>query len=331
MANPLSKGWKYLMANFDHKIDENADPKIQIQQAVNAAKKQHQEISQQAAQIVGNKKQLEMQLDRLVKSQADYQDKTRTALRMADEAAAKGDTAKAAEFTNTAEVIASQLVTVESELENTKQMHAAATEAAQQAQEQQRQSEARLTQQLGEVDKLLAQADQAKMQEKNAEAMDTINQFGGDDSVPTLDSVRDKIERRYADALGAQELTQNTVTDRMAEISTTGRDMAATSKLDEIRASMAREGGKELTAGAGEGIAESEGAASGQSAAGNSNAPGNGGGNAEIMAEIEAEQQRVRDAGGENAGAEGDIAENPFDSEPAADTADSGKPQDDAK
>src|SRR5699024_10508220 len=33
MANPFSKGWKYLMASFDTKIDENADPKVQIQQA----------------------------------------------------------------------------------------------------------------------------------------------------------------------------------------------------------------------------------------------------------------------------------------------------------
>ena len=31
MANPFSKGWKYVMASFDQKIDENADPKVQIQ------------------------------------------------------------------------------------------------------------------------------------------------------------------------------------------------------------------------------------------------------------------------------------------------------------
>lgn len=258
MANPFSKGWKYLMANFDQKIDENADPKVQIQQAVEAAKKQHRDISTQAAQVIGNKKQLEMQLDRLVKSQADYQEKARTALHMADDAQAKGDQAKATEYLNTAEVIASQLVTVESELENTKQMYATAAEAAKQAEEQQRQSEVRLQQQLGEVDKLLAQADQAKMQEANAAAVDSMNQLGAaDDNVPTLDAMREKIERRYADALGAQELTQNTVTDRMAEISSAGRDMAAASKLEEIRASMgASSSDKQLTAGEGDGEAD---------------------------------------------------------------------------
>lgn len=271
MANPFSKGWKYLMSSLDQKIDENADPKVQIKQAVDAAKQQHREISEQAAQVIGNQRQLEMQLDRLVKSQADYQKKAQTALRMADEAAANGDEAKAAELNNTAEVIASQLVTVEQELENTKQMHASATQAAEQAKQQQQQSEARLQQQLAEVDKLQAQADQAKMQEKNAEAMDSMKQFSGDDSVPTLDGVRDKIERRYADALGAQELTENTVHDRMAEISMSGRDMAATSKLDEIRASM----NKELDSGSAD-----SGSTSRQD---------------EIMAEIEAEMEAEAD------------------------------------
>ena len=38
MANPFSKGWKYVMSSFDQKIDENADPKVQIQQAVEGAR-----------------------------------------------------------------------------------------------------------------------------------------------------------------------------------------------------------------------------------------------------------------------------------------------------
>ena len=34
MANPFVKAWKYFMALFSAKIDEHADPKIQIQQAI---------------------------------------------------------------------------------------------------------------------------------------------------------------------------------------------------------------------------------------------------------------------------------------------------------
>ena len=98
MANPFSKGWNYLMQSFDSKIDQNADPRVQIQQAVAQAKKNHQEISQHAAQIIGNRNQLEMKLERLIKSQADLQAKTRTALQAADKATAAGDADKAQQY-----------------------------------------------------------------------------------------------------------------------------------------------------------------------------------------------------------------------------------------
>lgn len=241
MANPFSKGWKYLMANFEHQIDENADPRVQIQQAVAAAKKNHQEISQHAASIVGNRNQLEMKLERLIKQQEDLQTKARTALQAADKAAGAGDADKAQQFNATAEVLASQLVAVEQELAQTREAHTAADQAAREAVAQQQQSEARLQEQLAQVSQLESQLNQAQMQEQTTRTMDSINQFGGDDSVPTLDGVRDKIERRYADALGAQEIAKNSMSDRMAEIETAGTDIAASSRLEEIRASMAGE------------------------------------------------------------------------------------------
>lgn len=246
MANPFTKGWKYLMQSFDTKIDENADPKVQIQQAVDAAKKQHQEITQQAANIIGNRNQLQMKLDRLIKSQDDLQTKARTALQAADKASAAGDNEKAQQFNSTAEVIATQLVSVEQELEQTKQAYASADQAATEAQQKQKQSEARLQEQLSQVSQLESQLNQAKMQEHTARTMDTMNQFNPDD-VPTLDGVRDKIERRYANALGQQELMKDSMTDRIAEIESGSSDAAASNRLAEIRASM----GGELEAGSG--------------------------------------------------------------------------------
>ena len=248
MANPFSKGWNYLMQSFDTKIDQNADPKVQIQQAINAAKQQHQEITQQAAAIIGNRNQLQMKLDRLIKSQEDLQTKARTALGAADKAAAAGDAEKAQQFNSTAEVIATQLVSVEQELEQTKQAYAAADQAAADAQQKQQQSEARLKEQMAQVSQLESQLNQAKMQEQTAATMDSMNSIGTNDNVPTLDGVRDKIERRYANALGAQELSQNSMTDRMAEIESGTTDIAAASRLDQIRASM--NGGNQLESGA---------------------------------------------------------------------------------
>lgn len=223
MANPFSKGWKYLMSSLDTKIDENADPLVQIQQATEAAKKQHQEITEQAAKIIGNGHQLEMKLDRLLKEQDKLQDQARQALTLADKAAAQGDAATSTQYTNTAEVLASQLVAVDQEIADTTTAHQQAKQAAEAAQRKQQESEARLKEQLGQIDQLRSQVSQTKMQEASNQALDSLSV--ADDSVPTLDGVREKIERRYATALGAQELTENSVGSRMAEIATAGRDL----------------------------------------------------------------------------------------------------------
>jgi len=42
MANGFAKAWRYLGALFSSKVDEYADPKIQIQQAIEEAQRQHQ-------------------------------------------------------------------------------------------------------------------------------------------------------------------------------------------------------------------------------------------------------------------------------------------------
>lgn len=244
MASPLSKGWNYLKASFDQKIDENADPKVQIQQAVEGAKKRHQEITAHAAEIIGNQSRLEMQLSRLNESVEKYQDQARQALKMADEAT---DPQAAQEYQRTAEVIAAQLVAAESERETVKAQHATAVQAAEQARAQQKESEVRLKEQLAQVDALLMQADQAAMQEANAKTMDSFNQLNPDDSTPTLDAVRAKIEKRYTDALGAQELLEGTVGQHIQEIANADSNLAATARLQEIRAQM--NSPKEIAAG----------------------------------------------------------------------------------
>ena len=255
MANPFSKGWKYLMASLDHKIDENADPKVQIQQAAEAARRQHQQVTDQAAAILGDQRQLEMKLDRLRRSAEEHSEKARTAIQAADQAEAEGDSDRARELNNTAEVFASQLVAIEQQVEETVQLHEQASRAAEQAQQQQKESEARLQEQLSQINQLRSQADQAAMQEASTQAMDTLNITGSDNSIPTMDSVREKIERRYSEALGAQELTQSSISGRISEIAQSGTDMKASARLAEIRAELG--GGRdtedsppaELTAG----------------------------------------------------------------------------------
>ena len=96
MANPFTKAWKYLMALFSSKVDEYADPKVQIQQAIEDAQRQHQALSQQAAAVIGNQRQLEMKLSRQLGEIEKLQASARQALVLADQPRADGDEARRA-------------------------------------------------------------------------------------------------------------------------------------------------------------------------------------------------------------------------------------------
>ena len=57
-------------------------------------------------------------------------------------------------------------------------------------------------------------------------------------NTPSLEEVREKIERRYANAMGEAELAQNSVHGRMMEVQQASVQMAGHSRLEQIRASM---------------------------------------------------------------------------------------------
>ena len=163
MANPFAKFWNYLMALFDNKIEENADPKVQIEQAIGEAQRQHQALSQQAAAVIGNQRQIEMQLNRRLEEVEKLQANTKQALQLADKAREGGDTQKAQEYENAAEAFAAQLVTAEQSIEETKQLHDQALQQATQAKQAVERNAAHLQQQVAERSKLLSQLEQAKI------------------------------------------------------------------------------------------------------------------------------------------------------------------------
>src|SRR3712207_5578474 len=123
MANPFVKAWKYLMALFSSKVDEYADPKVQIQQAIEEAQRQHQALTQQAAAVIGNQRQLEMKLSRQMSEVEKLQASARQALVLADKARASGDEAKAQQYEGTAQTFATQLVAAEQSMEDLKTLH----------------------------------------------------------------------------------------------------------------------------------------------------------------------------------------------------------------
>lgn len=238
MANPFSKAWNYLLALFDSKIEENADPKIQIQQAIEEAQRHHQELSQQAAAVIGNQRQLEMQLNRQLADVEKLNANTKQALTLAKQSRDKGDTAKATDYENAAEAFAAQLVQAEQNVEDTKKLHDQALRQAQEAKRAVERNSMKLQEQVNERTKLLSQLEQAKMQEKVSESLQSMNAIGVNSGAPSLDQVRDKIEARYAKALGQAELAENSVQGRMEEVEQAGIRMAGHSRLETIRAEL---------------------------------------------------------------------------------------------
>jgi phage shock protein A len=241
MANPFVKGWKYLMALFGAKIDEYADPKVQIQQAIEEAQRNHQALVQQAAAVIGNQRQLEMRLSRQMSEVAKLQSSARQALVLADKAAAADDAEEAAKYENTAQVFATQLVTAEQGMEDLKTLHDQALSAATQARKAVESNAMILQQKIAERTKLLSQLEQAKMQETVARSLESMSTLAAPSNTPSLDEVREKIERRYATAMGRAELASNSVEGRMLEVQRSTLDMAGSSRLEQIRASMAGE------------------------------------------------------------------------------------------
>ncbi|GAB2774274.1 PspA/IM30 family protein [Amycolatopsis magusensis] len=283
MANPFVKFWKYLMASFSSKVDEHADPKVQIQQAIEEAQRQHQALSQQAASVIGNQRQLEMKLNRQLGDVEKLQASTRQALVLADEARAKGDEQKAQDFENAAEGFAAQLVTAEQNIEDLKTLHDQSLQAAAQAKQAVERNASMLQQKLAERTKLLSQLEQAKMQEQVSNSLNQMSQLAAPGNTPSLEDVREKIEKRYTTALGSAELAQNSVQGRMLEVQHSTTQLAGHSRLEQIRASMKGDSVAQVTSGS-----QAASAAKDQAAATKSSANIQ----QEIQQRVQAEQQK---------------------------------------
>src|SRR4051794_15083339 len=241
MANPFVKGWRYMMALFGAKIDEYADPKVQIQQAIEDAQRQHQALVQQAAAVIGNQRQLEMKLSRQMSEVEKLQGMARQALGLADKARAHGNEAEAQKYESTPTAPATPPGSGEQSMEDVKPLHDQALGAAGQAGKGVENNAMVLQQRIAERSRLLSQLEQAKMQETVAKSLESMSSLAAPGNTPSLDEVRDKIEARYANAMGRAELAANSVEGRMIEVQKSSLDMAGASRLEQIRASMAGE------------------------------------------------------------------------------------------
>ncbi len=243
MLKLLGRTWRYLVAALTGKLDELADPKVQIEQAIGEAKRQHELLSQQAAAVIGNQRQLELRLERSFEEVEKLQGSARQALVLADRAGREGDATKAGSYEEAAQAFAVKLVSAESSMKELKGLHDQAVRSAEASKRAVEQNAFALQKRLAERAKLLSQLEHAKMQERMNEALKSVSELATPGDAPTLAEVRDKIEARYARAVGQGELASSGVESQMLEVEKAALDAQAEDRLATLRATLGLETG----------------------------------------------------------------------------------------
>ncbi len=237
MLTLMKRSWRYLTAALTGKFNENADPKVQLEQAIADSQDQHRRLKEQAANVIANQKQTEMRLNRTMEELEKVNRSARQAVVMAAEAEQAGDEKKLSEYTSAAESFANRLIVLEGEVESLKQLHLQSAQAADQAKAAVAQNGNALQKKLAERQKLMSQLDQAKMQEQMNTAMASLSETVGGDT-PSLAEVQAKIEARYAKAKGMAELSGESVESRMLEVEQAAMQGEARNRLAEIRSQL---------------------------------------------------------------------------------------------
>lgn len=237
MIQLAKKWWKYLTAKLTSRFNENADPKVQLEQAISEAREQHQRLTDQATNVIASQKQAEIRLNSKMTELEKLNANARQALVMADEAEKAGDSTKANQYTTAAETITHQLLEVEKDIDSLSELVMESTQAADQAKAAVQQNSRLLQSKIAEKSKLLSQIEQAKMQEEMNAAMTQLNATVGDD-VPTLGEVELKIQARYAKAKAASELGGLTVESRILEVEQATANVETHDRISQLRAEL---------------------------------------------------------------------------------------------
>ncbi|MDJ0790549.1 MAG: PspA/IM30 family protein [Acidimicrobiia bacterium] len=229
--------WAYLKALFSTTAENAMDPKIEIEAAINQAKKQDQELRNQAAKVVAHRTQLESQIERAADDAGEAREMTKQALLKAEEAKAAGDPAAEEKWTQAAQSMAMKLQASENNLASLTEQYKLAQTQAEQAKDAVQANAMKLQELSAKRMELLGQLEQAKMQEAVNEAVQTMTSSMSD-SGPSLDQVEDKIERRKAEAMAKAELHEATPEGAEAELRSAINVAQADAKLEELKAEL---------------------------------------------------------------------------------------------
>jgi len=237
MWDALKRWWRYLGARVGMRLEESADPKVQLEQAIREARAQHRRLLEQATNVIANQKQTERQLERAMEEFERANASARQALVLGDQEARAGNADKAISFNQAAEAFASKIVSLEAQVTQLRGQLLETSQASEKAKAAVAQNSAALQKKFAERQALLSQLDQARMQEEMNKAMGQLSESVGED-VPTFDEVRAKIEKRLARAQAATEIGGASVETKMLEVEHAQMTAEAEARLGALRAEL---------------------------------------------------------------------------------------------
>src|SRR5438445_106715 len=243
MIRSFRRFWRYLTAALEGTLDELLDPRVQIEQAIGEAKRRHALLAEQAAAVLGNERELDIRINRAATEAARLRASARQALVLADRARANGDTTRAAGYESSAAAFAGQLTVVDASVSDLQALREKASAVSRAARRGLEQNAFALQDQLTQRARLLTQLEAAKLQERMADAVRQVTSFAPPGDTPTLATVGERIDRRFARATARGELAADALDARMLDVSRASLDIEAEPRLAEIRAAMAAEDG----------------------------------------------------------------------------------------
>ena len=233
----LKKWWEYIKSWFKSTSEQMMDPEVEIRMAIDDAKRKDQDLRNQAAKVIAHKTQLESKIGRAADDVGEAREMAKTALLRAEEAKTAGDDAGVTKWTQSAQSLAMKLQASENNLASLKTQFEASISQADQAKTAVQTNAMKLQELSAKRMELVGSLEQAKMQETVNEAVSSISS-SVDDSVPSLDEVEDKIERRKAEAMAKAELHEVTPEGAEAELRKEIDMAQADEKLSELKAEL---------------------------------------------------------------------------------------------
>jgi phage shock protein A len=233
----LRRLWGYITTLFKRTAEGVMDPEIEIEQAINEAKKRDQQLRNQAAKVVAHRTQIESKMEKAADSVGEAREIAKQAIMKAEQAKAAGDMEAVSKWTRTAQAMAMKLQASENNLTTLKSQYETAADQAEKAKTAVQQNAMRVSELAAKRMELLGSLQAAKMQESVNKAVEQMSSTM-DDSMPSLERVEEKIESRKAEAMAKAELSEATPEGAELELREAINVAQADAKLEELKAEL---------------------------------------------------------------------------------------------